>query len=50
VLVADPGRAYLPRENLTEIARCDVPTSLELEDQPLRQTVLYSLGHKNTVG
>jgi predicted nicotinamide N-methyase len=44
VLVADPGRAYLPRERLTEIARYDVPTSLELEDHTQRRTVLYSLG------
>jgi predicted nicotinamide N-methyase len=50
VLVADPGRAYLPREQLTEIARYDVPTSLELEDHTQRRTVLYSLGQRNTVG
>ncbi len=50
VLVADPGRAYLPREALTEIARYDVPTSLELEDQPQRRTVLYSLGKRKWPG
>ena len=50
IVVADPGRAYLPRDDLTEIARYDVPTSLELEDQIQRRTVLYSLGHRNTVG
>jgi predicted nicotinamide N-methyase len=50
IVVADPGRAYLPRDGLTEIARYDVPTSLELEDQTQRRTVLYSLGHRNTVG
>ena len=43
VMVADPGRAYLPRESLTEIARYDVPTSLELEDHTQRRTVLYRL-------
>jgi predicted nicotinamide N-methyase len=50
VLVADPGRAYLPRGALTEIARYDVPTSRELEDHTQRLTVLYRLGPKNTVG
>ncbi len=50
VLVADPGRAYLPQDRLTEIARYDVPTSLELEDQPQRRTVLYRLGRKEAVG
>jgi predicted nicotinamide N-methyase len=50
VLVADPGRAYLPHDLLTEIARYDVPTSLELEDQTQRRTVLYSLGHRSAVG
>lgn len=44
VLIADPGRAYLPREGMTELARYDVPTSLELEDRPVRTTVLYRLG------
>ena len=43
VLVADPGRAYLPREGLTEVARYDVPTPLELEDRAVRTTVLYRL-------
>ena len=33
VLLADPGRAYAPRENLAEIARYEVPTSRDLEDR-----------------
>jgi len=45
VLMADPGRAYLPATGLEEIARYDVPTSLELEDRTLRTTrVLRLLG------
>ncbi|WP_428377391.1 class I SAM-dependent methyltransferase [Lichenicoccus sp.] len=43
VLVADPGRAYLPTRGLSEIARYEVPTSLELEDRTMRTTTLYSL-------
>lgn len=38
VLVADPGRAYLPATGLTEIARYTVPTSLDLEDRLARET------------
>lgn len=43
VWIADPGRAYLPRADLDELARYDVPTSLELEDRTLRPTTLYRL-------
>ena len=43
VLLADPGRAYLPAEGLVELARYDVKTSLELEDRELRETVIYRL-------
>ncbi len=43
VLIADPGRAYLPRDGMREIARHVVPTSLELEDRPERLTRLFRL-------
>lgn len=43
VWLADPGRAYLPMTGLNEMARIEVPTSLELEDRKLRETVLYRL-------
>jgi predicted nicotinamide N-methyase len=43
VLMADPGRAYLPRTGLMEMARYDVPTSLELEDKTHRMTVIYKI-------
>jgi predicted nicotinamide N-methyase len=43
VLLADPGRSYLPTDGLTEIARYQVPTSRELEDQELRETVIWRL-------
>lgn len=38
VLVADPGRAYLPKDGLVEIARYTVPTTLDLEDRTERVT------------
>ena len=43
VLLGDPGRAYLPRHGLLEIARYKVPTSRELEDRDNRDTVIWRL-------
>ena len=43
VWIADPGRAYLPREGLTPFATWRVPTTLELEDRTEREVVLYRL-------
>jgi predicted nicotinamide N-methyase len=44
VWLADPGRAYLPREGLAAFASYRVPTSLELEDRVERLVTLYRLG------
>jgi predicted nicotinamide N-methyase len=41
VLIGDPGRSYLPRAGLEEIARYQVPTTLELEYCTLRETVVW---------
>jgi predicted nicotinamide N-methyase len=41
VLMGDPGRSYLPASGLVEIARYEVPTSLDLEDRTLRQTTVW---------
>lgn len=43
VLVADPGRAYLPKSGLEEVARHIVPTSRDLEDRETRETLIYRL-------
>ncbi|MSP30022.1 MAG: methyltransferase [Acetobacteraceae bacterium] len=43
IWVADPGRAYLPRAELSPIASYIVPTSLELEDRTEREVILYRL-------
>ncbi|MCC7427182.1 MAG: methyltransferase [Alphaproteobacteria bacterium] len=43
VLLADPGRAYLPRSGLVAVARFTVPTSLELEDRAAREVTVYRL-------
>ncbi len=41
VLVGDPGRNYLPRENMTELAVYDVRTTRELEDREVRRTKVW---------
>lgn len=43
VLLADPGRAYLPREGLDRLAVYDVPVTRELEDREMRTTTIYRL-------
>jgi predicted nicotinamide N-methyase len=43
VLLADPGRAYLPRDGLQPLARHAVPTTLELEDRTLREVTIHRL-------
>ncbi|HEX9464942.1 MAG TPA: 50S ribosomal protein L11 methyltransferase [Alphaproteobacteria bacterium] len=43
VLVADPGRAYLPKSGLQELARYVVPTSRDLEDRETRETRIFRL-------
>ena len=43
VLIADPGRAYLPREGMEQISTHGVPTSLELEDQMERMVTIARL-------
>ena len=44
VLMGDPGRAYLPRKGLVEMARYQVPTSTELEDKDMRPTLVWRIG------
>jgi predicted nicotinamide N-methyase len=43
VMIGDPGRSYLPKSGLLEVARHRVPTSLELEDRTERETVIWRL-------
>jgi predicted nicotinamide N-methyase len=42
-LLGDPGRAYLPRSGLVELARYEVPTSRELEDREAREGVVWEV-------
>lgn len=41
VLVGDPGRAYLPKEQLAFVAAYDVPTTRELEDGEIKRSTVY---------
>lgn len=43
VLLADPGRAYVPHAGVREVARYAVPVDRELEDRDVRETVVYRL-------
>ena len=46
VLLGDPGRAYLPSGGLVERARYQVPTSREIEDRDVRETVVWQVLHE----
>lgn len=43
VLVGDPGRRYLPFEQLTELATYNVRTTTELEDLDHKRATVYAL-------
>ncbi len=41
VLMADPGRDYLPTEGLERVAQYTVPITTDLEKDPSRSTIVY---------
>jgi predicted nicotinamide N-methyase len=43
VLIGDPGRSYLPKQRLTELATYSVPVTRELEDQEIKRSAVYAL-------
>ena len=43
ILIADPGRAYVPYDGLEERARYEVPTSRDLEDKDSRTVIVWEL-------
>jgi predicted nicotinamide N-methyase len=43
VLVGDPGRAYLPRKRLTEVATYDVPVERVIEDADVKPATVWRL-------
>ena len=44
VLIGDPGRAYLPRERLTQLAAYQVPVTRDLEDAEIKKSAVWRLG------
>jgi len=43
VLIGDPGRTYLPKEQLTKLAEYSVPVTRELEDNEIKRTAVWTL-------
>jgi predicted nicotinamide N-methyase len=43
VLAGDPGRAYLPRSGLRELAAYDVPVVATLEDAATKHTTVWEI-------
>jgi predicted nicotinamide N-methyase len=43
VLIGDPGRCYLPKHKLTQIASYRVPVTRELEDSEIKHTGVWTL-------
>lgn len=43
VLIGDPGRAYLPKDKLTQIAIYDIPVTRALEDSEVKRTAVWTL-------
>jgi predicted nicotinamide N-methyase len=43
ILIGDPGRAYLPRDKLIEIAAYNIPVTRALEDSELKRAAVWRL-------
>ena len=43
VLVADPGRSFLPADSLTALGRYQVPVLTAIEDAPVKSVTIYRL-------
>jgi predicted nicotinamide N-methyase len=43
VLIGDPGRSYLPKDQLTKLAEYSVPVTRELEDNEIKRTAVWTL-------
>ena len=44
ILVGDPGRSYLPKEQLAELAVYQVPVTRALEDAEVKRTTVWRFG------
>ena len=43
VLIGDPGRTYLPRDKLEQIAAYDIPVTRALEDAEVKRAAVWRL-------
>ena len=43
VLIGDPGRSYLPKDELTKLAEYNVPVTRDLEDAEIKRTAVWTL-------
>lgn len=43
VLIGDPGRGYLPKDELVKLAEYDVPATRELEDAEIKRSAVWAL-------
>jgi len=43
VLIGDPGRTYLPKQQLTQLATYSVPVTRDLEDAEIKQGAVWTL-------
>ena len=43
VLIGDPGRTYLPKDKLDQIAAYDIPVTRALEDAELKRAAVWTL-------
>jgi predicted nicotinamide N-methyase len=43
VLIGDPGRTYLPRDQLIQLAQYDIPVTRALEDAELKRAAVWAL-------
>ena len=50
VLIGDPGRNYLPKDNLEALQTYEVQTTRELEDREVRRTTVYRVSSARGAG
>ena len=43
VLIGDPGRSYLPKDDLEKVAEYNVPVTRDLEDAEIKRTAVWAL-------
>lgn len=48
VLIGDPGRSYLPKDQLVKLAEYNVPVTRDLEDAEIKRTAVWQLSALQT--